>query len=308
VNLVLGATVTEVLTENGHVVGVRTRDREYRAALVVAADGHRSRVAALAGVQERNLPNQRGFLYGYYRNVNGAALDTATVWAVGDSWGVVAPTDGDLTQLVAMPLKDRLPSRADELAGYLESFVEALPGGPDLAEAERVGKLVVSRDYPMVRRNPTPKPGLALIGDAALTSDPTPATGCTWAMWSGAWLADNTAAALSAGARLDAGLRKYRRAHRRIERDFRFISADARAGKASPVQRLIWKAAARDADIAHKALLVGMQQQPVTTLLRPRVLARAVITSRHPRPPDTRSVSRSPVAAVSTTEESSGRT
>ncbi len=277
VDLLLGHGVTELIEEGSRIVGVRAGDREFRAPLVVAADGHRSRVATLAGVGGKSSANERGFLYGYYRDVGGVRRDRATVWSVDGVWSVASPTDDGLTELVVMPPKGALPSDATELATYLEHHIASLPAGPDLSTAKREGKLVVSRDYPLLRRHPTPRPGLALIGDAALTSDPTPATGCTWGMWSAEWLADATSEALRTGQGLERGLARYRRAHRRIERDYRLLARDARTGESSPVQRLIWGAAVSDPTIAWKATLVGMQVRPLTSLLVPSVLGRALV-------------------------------
>lgn len=284
VDLLLGHGVSDLVREGGRVVGVRAGGRTFHGRLVVGADGHRSKVAALAEVPETRSPNARGFLYGYYRNVIGASRDRATIWSIDGVWSVVAPTDDGLTHLVVMPPKDDLPADADELATYLERHIAALPSGPDVSEAQRVDKLVVSRDYPLIQRHPTPHPGLVLIGDAALTSDPTPATGCTWAAWSGAWLADTTADPLLRGRDLDPGLAAYRRAHRHVRREFWFISQDARTGRASPVQRLLWRAATRDSQVAWRVMLFGAQAAPVTSLLRPSVLTRAVACALKPVP------------------------
>ena len=277
VDLLLGHGVTELIEDGSGVVGVRAGSREFRAPLVVAADGHRSKVATLAGVDENRSPNERGFLYAYYRDVGGVLRDRATIWAVDGIWSVASPTDDGLTELVVMPPKRALPADADELARYLENHISSLPSGPDLTAARREGKLVVSRDYPLIRRHPTPRPGLALIGDAALTSDPTPATGCTWGMWSAEWLADATSEPLRTGRGLDRGLARYRRAHRRIERDYRLLAMDARAGESSPVQRLVWGAAVRDPHVAWKATLAGMQVTPLISLLAPSTLGRACV-------------------------------
>src|SRR2546423_8133064 len=54
-------------------------------------------------------------------------------------------------------------------------------------------------------------PGLALIGDAALATDPLWGVGCGWAFQSAEWLADSVAPALRGEEALDTGLRSYRR-------------------------------------------------------------------------------------------------
>jgi flavin-dependent dehydrogenase len=158
---------------------------------------------------------------------------------------------------------------------YLEDYFAALPGGPDLRSGERVSRVVASLDYPLVRRHPTPAPGLALVGDAALTTDPAPAPGCSWALLSGQWLADHTAGALNSSGSLERALRGYRRAHRRLEREFFFMRSDAASGSTNPVQRLLRAAAVDDPVTAQRVMRVGMQVSPTAGLLRPAVIGRA---------------------------------
>src|SRR2546421_78862 len=54
-------------------------------------------------------------------------------------------------------------------------------------------------------------PGLALVGDAALATDPLWGVGCGWAFQSAEWLADSVAPALHGEEPLSRGLRRYRR-------------------------------------------------------------------------------------------------
>jgi 2-polyprenyl-6-methoxyphenol hydroxylase-like FAD-dependent oxidoreductase len=173
-----------------------------------------------------------------------------------------------------------LPERGADLHAYLEDYYARLPGGPQLRPEQRASTVVASVDYPLVRRDPLPVAGVALVGDAALTADPAPAPGCTWALLSGQWLADHVAAASASGSSLDEALRGYRRARRRLERELLLMRSDAASGRANPVQRLLREAAVHDPVTAERLLQVGMQVVPTTSLLRPDVLGRAWTVSR----------------------------
>lgn len=249
--------------------------RELRARLVVGADGHRSRTAELAGAAERTYPNARAFFYAYYRDVPWQVDGDAAVWWHGDDWAVLSPTDGGLTEVALMPTRANQPAAGSDLSGYLEDYFRRLPDGPDLHVGQRASKVMASFDYNLVRRDPIPAPGVALVGDAALTTDPAPAPGCTWALLSGQWLADHTADALRSSASVQAALRGYRRERRRLEREFFFMRSDAGSGRVNPVQRLLREASVHDPVTAERLLRVGMQVAPTTTLLRPGVLGRA---------------------------------
>lgn len=94
---------------------------------------------------------------------------------------VAVPAVDDLMLLGAFPTKERVDELAGDRLGALERFFTMLPSGPDLSHAARASKAVGTTDYPMVRRPPSPRPGLALTGDAATASDAVPAVGCGWA-------------------------------------------------------------------------------------------------------------------------------
>ena len=74
-------------------------------------------------------------------------------------------------------------------------------------------------------------PGLALIGDAALATDPLFGVGCGWAFQSAEWLADAVAPALGGDESLDEGLRRYRRRHSRQLRGHAWMIHDYATGR-----------------------------------------------------------------------------
>lgn len=86
-----------------------------------------------------------------------------------------------MTVLAVLPDKKRLPAFREDLEGSFFAFVRALPEAPPIDSAERITKITGTVDYSLHSRKPT-APGVALIGDAALTSDPLWGVGCGWAL------------------------------------------------------------------------------------------------------------------------------
>lgn len=89
--------------------------------------------------------------------------------------------------------------------------------------------------------------GLALVGDAALATDPLWGVGCGWALQSGEWLADSVAPALLGHEPLQRGLRRYRRCHSRALYGHAAMIYDYTTGrKFKAVERLLFSCVARD--------------------------------------------------------------
>jgi menaquinone-9 beta-reductase len=284
VDLYLGHAADGLLRTGSTVVGVRARTaggdtRELRGRLVVGADGYRSKTAELAGARARTATNGRFGFWAYYRGVEHRG-GAGQLWLLDPDVAILTATDEGLVQLIAFPTKARLAEFGQDRAGALERFIRALPDAPDLARAERVSQVIGTTDYPLVRRDPTPVPGVALIGDAATTSDPTNAVGCGWAFQSAAMLVDATAPALVDGHPLSRGLRAYRRRHRVIERHDGLARADAKGAPANPVQRALRTAAVHDADIRDRFFRFAARSEPVSHLLAPTVVLRALRISR----------------------------
>jgi 2-polyprenyl-6-methoxyphenol hydroxylase-like FAD-dependent oxidoreductase len=263
------------------ITGVELRDRgrhplRIHSRLVVGADGRNSTVASLAGAREQRAANGRFCYMAYFTGVRLPDPSRARFWALDPDVAIVSPNDDGIALLAVFLHKRRLPEfRADRERAFREVFAR-LPDPPDLAVAGRVDKMVGYTDYGIVRRQVTPRPGLALVGDAALTCDPVMAIGCGFALQSAAWLADATAPALAGEESLRAGLRRYRREHRhRLNGHHRMLTADARARPFNPVQRLLFSAAARDARTAATLHRYSERSLPPRRLLSPRVLARA---------------------------------
>jgi menaquinone-9 beta-reductase len=273
------------------VDGVELHDRKRRplrvgARLVVGADGRNSTVARLASARERRADNQRFCYMAYFTGVGLPPGSRGRFWALGPDVAIAVPNDDDMTILAAFLHKPRLPDFGGDRAVALRELFTSLPDPPALAGAELAGKVVGYTDYELVMRDPTPRPGLALVGDAALTSDPVMAIGCGWALQSAAWLADAAAPVLAEAESLGPALRGYRRAlRRRLVPHHRALVADARARELNPIQRLLFSAATRDPQTAALFHRYAERSIPPRSLLSPRALGRAARVSMWPRAP-----------------------
>ncbi len=155
-------------------------------------------------------------------------------------WAAAFPTDSGLTFYAAMPTKDRLPEFRRDPEGALVSFVGSIPEAPPIQASRMVSPVLGKIEMPNKVRVPV-APGLALVGDAAMAVDPLFGVGCGWAFQSAEWLADSVAPALRGEESLQAGLKRYRRRHRRGLRGHACMINDYASGRRmSPGERLIF--------------------------------------------------------------------
>ncbi|MFJ5552741.1 NAD(P)/FAD-dependent oxidoreductase [Streptomyces sp. NPDC093225] len=288
VDLLLGHKVTGLIQEAGRTVGVRAStpqgERELRARLVVGADGKDSAVAGFAGLPARRYENAR---FGYLAHFRDLPLHggIGQTWFLEPDMAYAFPNDDGVTVLAVLPSKERLPEFKEDLEGSFRAFVRALPEAPPIDSAERVSKIIGAVDYPLLSRRPT-APGVALIGDAALTGDPLWGVGCGWALQSAQWLAEAVAAAAAGRADLDRSLAVYARTHRRRLRGHQYLAADyATARPFNPMERLVFSAAARDASVARHMHLFASRLIGPLRFLNPLALAKAAaVNIRHRGP------------------------
>ena len=274
-----GLTVVGLLGD-GQPAGVEAEDRartrrRLRARLVVAADGRDSRVAVMARVPGRVRPHNRFFYWAYWRGVRPTG-PRSRMWLLDPDCAYTFPNEDDLTVVLAGPHRDRMAEWRADLEGAYSRFLAALPDAPDLSAATRESRLLGKLDLPNVSR-PAARPGLAFVGDAALASDPLWGVGCGWAFQSADWLVEETASALVDGADLDAALERYRRAHRRRIGPHHFLIADLSSGRrANALERMMYRACARDARVARRFEAVGSRRRSPATMFTPRSVVRMV--------------------------------
>ncbi len=288
VELKLGLAAHGLVREDGAVRGLAARDRSgaetvLRAPLVVGADGRDSRIAELSGVKVKTLPHGR-FAYGAY--FEGPAPERApdgAIWMLDPHWAAAFPTDGELTFYAAMPTKDRLPEFKRDPEAALIAFVGDVPDAPPIRASKLVGQVLGKLDMPN-RVRTVSAPGLALVGDAALATDPLFGVGCGWAFQSAEWLADSVVPALQGAEPLARGLDRYRRRHTRQLRGHAFLIHDYATGRRlSPVERSLFAAAARDEKVAAAFDKFGTRRIGPARMFATAMPRSLVVNARHKR-------------------------
>jgi flavin-dependent dehydrogenase len=171
--------------------------------------------------------------------------------------------------------KDRLAEFKEDPERAMARLFDGLPDAPRLDPAKRESQIMGKLEMPNIVRRAW-RPGLAFVGDAALAADPLWGLGCGWALQSAEWLADAVIPALDAdAARLDGALAAYARKHRRsLYAHQRFCSSYARGRRFDVGQRLIYRGAARDREIAHRIALLGERWLAPRQVFTPRLVGR----------------------------------
>jgi len=286
VDLTLGRTAHGLLREDGAIRGVLVRDREggeteLRGRLVVGADGRDSRVAELAGVATKTLPHGR-FAYGaYFEGAPPAAAPDSSIWFMDPDWAAAFPTDGNLVFYGAMPTMGRLAEfKQDPEAALLAYFAE-VPDPPPIGEGRRVSPMIGKIEMPN-RVRATTAAGLALIGDAALATDPLFGVGCGWAFQSAEWLVESVAPALAGEEKLSRGLARYARRHRRELRGHAYLIHDYATGRPlSRAEKGLFAAAARDPEVAARFDAFATRQVKPGRMLATVVPRSLAVNARH---------------------------
>lgn len=254
--------VTQLITRDGRACGVRYRDRdggenEIRAPLVIGADGRRSTVARLAGVQDAWLrrPSGRAAYYGYWSEGLPEWRRTAAQWRSGAELGTAFPCDGGLTLVLLQTPVARVPEfRGDPVAAYLAT-IESMPElAARLRGGELVGKVRSATDIASYFRESAGS-GLALAGDAGHFKDPVTAQGIRDALRYGRRLGEIAAPVLDDPVRLDSAVSRWQR-----ERDldcleiYQFTDKLARGEAMSPLEIELYRQVAGSARLPSDVL------------------------------------------------------
>ena len=173
-------SVGELLFEDGRVSGIRGREAggatlTERAAIVVGADGMRSRVARAVGAPTYH--ERPGRTCAYYTYWSGVPVDGAELYPRDGRMVIAGPTNDGRTIVTAFwPRAEFHRVRAD----IERSFLEAVALAPSLAERLRAGRRAErfygTGELPFFFRRPF-GPGWALVGDAGYHKDPLTAQG-----------------------------------------------------------------------------------------------------------------------------------
>jgi menaquinone-9 beta-reductase len=294
VELMLGRTVKELVSEGGTVRGVQARavDGEtltLRAPLVVGADGRGSRVAKLAGVKAKTVPHGRFVYGGYYEGPPPAHAPDAQLWFLDPHMAAAFPTDDGLTLYAVMPTKDLLEQFREDPDSALVEMVASVPDAPPIRASRLVEPLQGKLDMTNVAHAVT-APGLALVGDAALAIDPLWGVGCGWAFQSAEWLADSVAQALTSApdadraAQLARALKRYRRRHARGLRGHSMLIYDYASGrKFNAFERMLFSAATRDERVARTFEAFGSRSIGPARMFASALPRALLVNARHAR-------------------------
>ncbi len=285
VELMLGHTVTALSREGGspagRVSGVLARERngeerELTAKLVVAADGRDSHVAKLSAVAAKLRKMRRFGYYAYYRDTPLLTGSSSQLWMLNPDMAYAFPTDGDLTLLACMPHEDRLSEFKAEPEQAMVRLFEGLVDGPRVDPRKREGKVMGRVAMPNTTR-PVDHPGLVFVGDAAIAADPLWGVGCGWALQSGEWLADALAGSLGSEADVDRGVKAYGERHRKgLAAHEKLCSAYSTGHRFNPLEKLLYRAAARDRQLADRMALMGGRWITPQEMMTPATIGRIV--------------------------------
>jgi menaquinone-9 beta-reductase len=235
--------------------------------------------------------------FAQFEDLHLARGSRSLIWFTDPDVAYVFPNDRGVTVLAVMPTADKLTDFRQDIDGNFRRFFADLPDAPDLGQARRVSDYVGMPHYPDLSRR-VGTPGLALVGDAALTTDYLWGVGCGWALESSAWLADEIGPVLTrpapTTAEVDRALQRYARRHRHaLAAHHSFIADYANGRKLNPVERLMFAAAAHDDQLASSLSRYGGRVITPWRFLSPAKVGRSL---------------RVQVAASTTTRARSGAT
>ncbi|HEY1853015.1 MAG TPA: NAD(P)/FAD-dependent oxidoreductase [Solirubrobacterales bacterium] len=286
VEVMLGWTVTRLLRDGDRFSGAVAVDREGNeveivAPLVVGADGRDSHVAKLAELREKVRRHERLAYGGYFTGPQPESAPDGTVYFGDPQFAAAFPTDGDLVFYVAMPTKDRLPEFRRDPEKALVDYVSDFPDPPPIRQSRLVSEMLGKLQMPNRVRQLT-APGLGMIGDAAMATDPLFGIGCGWAFQSGEWLADSVGPALRGRGSLERGLKRYRRLYNRHLRGHAFLIHDySTARRFNPAERLLFSAASRDPKLAATFDLFATRRIGPTRMMATTVPRSLLVNARH---------------------------
>ncbi|MCO7192058.1 FAD-dependent oxidoreductase [Pseudonocardia alni] len=288
VELRLGQTVTDLVREGDRVTGVRVKTRDgaeetIHARLVVGADGRFSKLAQLSGADMKVTPNNRFAYFAYFQDLQPREDPPTNIWFLDPDGAYVMPNEDGVSVVIVAPKKteEHLAAFREDTEGAFHRFVRALPDAPPIDDAERVSKFNGMMDFSLRERHPHAAPGLALVGDAALSTDPMWGIGCAWGMQSASWLADSVADTLDVDDEVDAALATYAGRHKAEVGGYqRLFENFASARPLNAMERLMYSASIHDPQTARHLYSFGSRLIKIPEFGASPAVARAVLAQQ----------------------------
>jgi flavin-dependent dehydrogenase len=176
--------VTDLVFEGNAVAGIRGEDasgaQEFRAPLVIGADGLRSSFARIAAgkigaFERKDVPCARAYYYAYFADVSRAKLDDTLIAEFearpGNAGIACRCNDGLVVAAVAFDANEMRDFRIDLAANFMNYLGASSVIGRMLEGSRIVGKIRSSGLLLNTRRDPVCD-GALLLGDAGLHVDP----------------------------------------------------------------------------------------------------------------------------------------
>ncbi|WP_330181275.1 NAD(P)/FAD-dependent oxidoreductase [Nocardia sp. NBC_01503] len=262
-----GFTVTGLLTDGDRVAGIRGRagegpEREFRAKLVIGADGSGSTVAKAVGAEVyEGSPAACFVYYSYYEGVDWG-MNHRT--GFGEQQFAAWPTNDDQYLVAVMRKRDRFREFRNDPDAGVQEIVDQID--PEIgARLRDTGKRVEPFRpmlYPDNYRRRSFGPGWALVGDAGYHKDPFTGWGITDSFKYSQLLADLVHESLSGVRPFEETLPEYQR-----ERDAQSASTYELTQSISeltltPYYDSVFRAASMDEDYSRKffGLIAGLYQ------------------------------------------------
>ena len=208
IHFIEGYHLENIQHENEQVIAdLIQKDNTLRvqASLLVGADGKNSTVAKLAAVHEQHNENNRFGYYAYFTEKQRANIHTE-LWYLDPSIVYRFPNENNLTVLGAVIHHNQLAQFNENREQYFEQLLKQTD--IDLRQYQLASKFYHIKQMPNIFRHPIAN-NMALIGDAAMTTDPIAGLGCSWALEAAKKLCHHTAPHIGISSQLNPALQAY---------------------------------------------------------------------------------------------------
>ncbi len=185
VNVIEGATITDLIQNEKIVRGVRLKDKEYFAPLTIDATG---RARILTRKLNAGEPKSRATLIAFKAHLRntGVAPNACEIYFYPDGYGGLSTIEGDVSNLcfiVSAEQVKRHHSNPDVIVR--EVVMKNRRAAQTLAAAQLESEWLSASWERFGRRQPNPANGMLAIGDAAAFIDPFTGSGMLMAFESG---------------------------------------------------------------------------------------------------------------------------
>jgi flavin-dependent dehydrogenase len=253
-------TSVESLREDGAGWTIETRGPagpgRFRARLVVAADGRRSRLAGQLGNPAESHQNDRAAIFGYFTGIEAPAGDHSVFVMNENDLACTYPLAGGRTELVLFADKARVAGwrGQEERLRQFVSYFAGLAAAPSVAGAVPETGLLGYGDYPSQVRQPVAG-NVPFVGDAALSLDPMSGVGCGFALLSADLLANSFANRSLDKDDLEDALDKYRKRFADVLMPHvKGIIGDSLVGKNEATRRRMFQTISGNQELSQKYL------------------------------------------------------